>query len=75
MADEPLTREEMLDELIAALRDAAPPPDAFSVNDIMERTGWGKEQVYGYLRRAKENGKVELIGRYGSLSYYRTVKE
>lgn len=71
MADEPITREELLDELIAALRDTAPPPDAFCVNDIMERTGWQREQVYGYLKKARAEGKVEMIGKFGAYSYYR----
>jgi hypothetical protein len=73
MANEPVTREELLQELITALRDTDPPDDAFSVTDIMEATGWGREQVYGYLRKAKENGKVEIVGRYGALSYYRVI--
>jgi hypothetical protein len=73
MGDVPVTREELLNEIIAALRDTAPPDDAFCVNDIMEATGWGREQVYGYLRRAKDTGKVELVGRFGALSYYRVI--
>ena len=66
-------RDQLLEELITALRDTAPPDDAFSVNDIMEATGWGREQVYGYLRRAKDAGKVEIVGRFGALSYYRVI--
>lgn len=73
MADEPVTRDELLKELVAALRDTDPPDDAFSVVDIMQATGWGREQVYGYLRRAKESGKVEIVGRFGALSYYRVI--
>lgn len=74
MADKSITRDELLNELIAALRDTEPPEDAFSVEEIMNKTGWERESVYGYLKRAKRDGKVETVGRYGRVTYYRTVK-
>lgn len=75
MADEPITREDMLNELIAALRDTDPPEDAFSVDDIMAATGWSRDKTYSYLRRGKETGKIEIAGRYGAFMYYRLSKQ
>lgn len=73
MGNEPVTRDELLAELVAALKGTDPPEDAFSVDDIMAATGWERQRVYGYLKRAKADGTVETVGRFGALTYYRKV--
>lgn len=74
MADKPLTRDEMLAELVAALRGTEPPEDAFSVDDIMAETGWSRDAVYSKLKASRQRGQVEKIGKYNGRAYYRTCK-
>lgn len=68
-------RDQLLAELIAAIAPNEPPEDAFTYEDICDKTGWTKNQAYEYGKKALREGKIEFVGQWGRVNYYRKVKK
>jgi len=68
-----VTADDVMAAIIAALEPRKPPPDARSSDQIAEAMGITKQRVYEFITHARKAGKIESVGKYGGVMYYRLV--
>jgi hypothetical protein len=56
-----ITTEEILAALEAATQKPTFPDGAFTVRELMARTGWAEERVRNALRLLKAEGRLEVV--------------
>jgi hypothetical protein len=56
-----ITTEEILAALEEATRHPEYPDGAFTVRELMQRTGWGEERVRRALRVIKDAGRLQVV--------------
>jgi predicted transcriptional regulator len=66
-----VTVDDVMAAIIAALEPPKPPADARSSDDIAEAMGITKQRVYEFVTKARKAGKIEAVGKFGGVMYYR----